>query len=483
MAKSSDYLMLIDGEMTPAKESEWLSSLNPADEEEIGRVPQAGAADVSRAVEAAQRAQPGWNALSVTERGQLLREVGRRLLEKQDEILRLEVRDTGNTIGKMRGDLGAATAQLDYYAGLGLEIKGETIPASNRALHFTLREPYGVVGRIVPFNHPIFFAISALAGPLTAGNSVVIKPPDQSPLSASYLGEVCREVLPAGVVNIVTGSGPVTGDALVRHPEVRRLAFTGSVPTGLAIQKAAAETCVKHVTLELGGKNPMVVFPDVAPAKAAEVAVSGMNFAWQGQSCGSTSRLLLHDSIYDEVVDRIVARVNGLKIGDPLDPESQMGPINSIRHYERVVSYVEAGKQDGAKLVAGGARPQGAQFEKGYWLQPTVFAEVTQDMRIAREEIFGPILSVIRWSQLEEAVAIANATEYGLTAAIWTQDIQAALELTRKLECGYVWINGASSHHRGTPFGGKKNSGVGREECLEELLSYTQTKAVHLTMS
>lgn len=474
--------MLIDGEMAAAADSEWLPSVNPANEEEIGRVPQASSVDVARAIDAAERAQPDWNALPVAERGQLLREVGRRLFEKQDEILTLEVKDTGNTIGKMRGDLGAATAQLDYYAGLGLEIKGETIPASAKALHFTLREPYGVVGRIVPFNHPIFFAISALAGPLTAGNAVVIKPPDQSPLSASYLGEVCREVLPAGVVNIVTGSGAVTGDALVRHPKVRRLAFTGSVPTGLAIQRAAAETCVKHVTLELGGKNPMVVFPDVAPELAAEKAVTGMNFAWQGQSCGSTSRLLLHDSIHDEVVERIVDQVNGLRIGDPLAPESQMGPINSKRHYDRVVSYVAAGREDGATLVAGGRRPQGSQFEKGYWLQPTVFADVSQDMRIAREEIFGPVLSILRWRELDEAIAIANATEYGLTAAIWSQDIKAALELARKLECGYVWINGASSHHRGTPFGGQKNSGVGREECLDELLSYTQTKAVHLTM-
>lgn len=411
-----------------------------------------------------------------------MREVARRLLERQAEILDLEVRDTGNTIGKMRGDLGAAAGQLDYYAGLGLEIKGETISASANALHMTLRVPYGVVGRIVPFNHPIYFAISALAGPLTAGNSVVIKTPDQSPLSAAFLGEVCRDVLPRGVVNIVSGTGQVTGDALVRHPAVRRIAFTGSVPTGLAIQRAAAETSVKHISLELGGKNPMIVFPYIAPDQAADAAVAGMNFAWQGQSCGSTSRLMIHEAIYDAVVERIVARVAALRIGDPLDESSQMGPINSQRQHERVLHYVQAGKEDGARLVFGGNRPAGLQFKKGYWIELTVFVDATMDMRIAREEIFGPILSILRWREVYEVVAMANATEYGLAAAIWTRDLKVALDVGRRIDCGYVWINGTSGHHIGTPFGGTKNSGIGREECLEELLSYTQTKAFHISM-
>ncbi len=482
MQKVDDYLMLIDGALTASSSGQWLTSVNPANEDRIGRVPLADAADVDRAVNTAARAQPDWNAKLVTERSALLREVARRLLARQVEILNLEVRDTGNTIGKMRGDLAAAAAQLDYYAGLGLEIKGETIPASASALHITLREPYGVVGRIVPFNHPIYFAISALAGPLVAGNAVVVKTPDQSPLSAAYLGEVCRDVLPPGVVNIISGTGPITGDALVRHPRVRRIAFTGSVPTGLAIQRAAAETCVKHVSLELGGKNPMIVFPDIEPDLAADAAVAGMNFAWQGQSCGSTSCLMLHESIHDSVVARIVARVAALRIGDPLDESSQMGPINSRRQYDRVLHYVQAGKDDGAKLVFGGNRPVGPQFERGYWIQPTVFADVTMAMRVAREEIFGPILSILRWRDVDEVVALANATEYGLTAAIWTHDLEAALDLGRRIDCGYVWINTNAAHHLGTPFGGTKNSGLGREECLEELLSYTQTKAFHISM-
>ncbi len=482
MKATTDYLMLIDGALSASASGQWLESVNPSDESSLGRVPIADASDVDRAVRAAARAQPAWQALTVTERGALLREVARRLLQRQDEILRLEVMDTGNTIGKMAGDLGAAAGQLDYYAGLGLEIKGETIPASAHALHLTLREPYGVVGRIVPFNHPIYFAVSALAGPLTAGNTVLVKTPDQSPLSATALGEVCRDVLPPGVVNIVTGTGAISGDALVRHPLVRRIAFTGSVPTGLAIQRAAAEVCVKHITLELGGKNPMIVFPDVPPEQAADAAVAGMNFAWQGQSCDSTSRLLVHASIHDEVVERIAARVAALRLGDPLDPLSQMGPINSRRHYERVMHYARAGSEDGATLVYGGKRPPGAQFERGYWIEPTVFSGVTMDMRVAREEIFGPVLSILHWNDVDEVVAMANATEYGLTAAIWSQDLQAALSMGRRIDCGYVWINGNSAHHRGTPFGGTRNSGVGREECLEELLSYTQTKAMHIAL-
>lgn len=479
-AAHHDHLMLIDGEMVASESGEWMISLDPATEVEIGRVPVGTAEDVARAAQAAERAQPDWASRPVGERAALLREVARRLSERQDAILRLEVRDTGNTIGKMRGDLGAAVDRLNYYAGLGLEIKGETIPASRDMLHMTLREPYGIVGRIIPFNHPIYFAVSALAGPLIAGNSVLIKTPEQSPLSAMHLGEVCRDVLPRGVVNILSGPGAVTGDAIVRHPRIRRLAFTGSVATGLAIQRAAAEVCVKHVSLELGGKNPMIVFPEVDPEEAAAAAVAGMNFAWQGQSCGSTSRLMVHADIYDAVVSRVVALVGGLTIGDPLDQRSQMGPINSRRHYERVLRYIEIGKQDGATLAFGGRRPAGATFAKGYWVEPTVFTDATMNMRVAREEIFGPILSILRWRGVDEAVTLANATDYGLTAAIWTHDLRQALSVARRLDTGYVWINHSSAHHAGTPFGGTKNSGLGREECLEELLSYTQTKAIHI---
>ena len=473
--------MLIDGELVTSESGNWLECVNPADEEIIGYIPAASAADVHRAVAAAERAQPAWGALTPAARATYVTKIAQALRERADEVLKLEVMDTGNTIAKMKGDVEHAAHAMEFFAGLGTELKGESIPASADHLHVSVREPYGVVGRIVPFNHPIKFAAHAIAAPLMAGNSVVLKPPEQSPLSAHILAEICRDILPAGVVNIVTGEGSA-GDALVRNPIVKRIAFTGSVPTGMAIQRAAAETGVKAITLELGGKNPLIAFPDMDPEKIAEVAVNAMNFAWSGQSCGSTSRLLLHESLYEPVLKRIVERVAELRQGDPLDPNTQMGPLNSKRHYERVCSMVQAGIDDGAELRFGGKRPNGKQFERGYWLQPTVFAGVKPNMRIAQEEIFGPVLSVFSWRDEAEALAIANGTDYGLTASIWTNDIKTALRMARSVKSGYVWINGASNHFYGTSFGGFKNSGLGREEGLEELLGYTETKTIHIKL-
>jgi acyl-CoA reductase-like NAD-dependent aldehyde dehydrogenase len=289
-------------------------------------------------------------------------------------------------------------------------------------------------------------------------------------------------VLPPGVVNIVSGEGVVVGDAIVRHPKVPRIGFTGSVPTGMAIQRSAAEVAVKHITLELGGKNPFIAFPDADPAAVAQAAVAGMNFAWSGQSCGSTSRLMLHESIHDQVLDDIEARVNKIRLGDPLDHSSGMGPVNSAGHYRHVMGLIESGIAEGARVVTGGGRPQGPEFERGFWVQPTVFAEVTMDMRIAREEIFGPVLAVFKWREVDDAIAMANDLDLGLTAAVWTRDIRVALDTARKIESGLVWINGTGRHYMGTGFAGWKNSGLGREECLEEVLSYTQSKSIHIIM-
>lgn len=480
--ESVPRLMLIGGEMVASATGDWLTSINPANEAVIGRVPAGDGADIAQAVDAAQRAQPGWSELDVFERGRRLRSLAAKLIERADQLLEIEVADTGNTVASLRADVRAAADNIEFFAGLGPEIKGETIPATTRHLHFTLREPYGVVGRITPFNHPILFAAARLAAPLMAGNTIVIKPTETSPLSSTILGEICREALPPGVVNIVTGLGPTAGDALVCHPAVKRLAFTGSVPTGMAIQRRAAEGAVKSVSLELGGKNPLLIFPDVDPDAAAQAAVAGMNFSWQGQSCGSTSRLLVHDSLYDSVVERVAERVAALKVGDPADPSSQMGPINSARQYGKVQHYIEVGKNDGAVLKVGGKRPPGAGFSRGYWIEPTLFTDVTMAMTIAREEIFGPILSVMRWDKLDDALAMANQVEYGLTASVWTHDVKAALTVARRLRAGYVWINGVATHFLGTPFGGVKNSGLGREESLDELLSYTETKTVNILL-
>jgi acyl-CoA reductase-like NAD-dependent aldehyde dehydrogenase len=475
-----DVPMLINGELVASESGQWMDSINPADEELLGRVPKGTAKDVNRAVEAAEKAQVDWAKLPVSKRADYLNKLSDELAKRADEILHVEVMDTGNTIYKMRDDVAKAIDQLKYFAGLGYEVKGQTVPATTNNLHITVREPFGVVGRIIPFNHPISFAASRMAAPLIAGNTIVEKPSDQSPLSASILAEIAQEVMPPGVVNIVTGTGAEAGDALVRHPRVKRVAFIGSVKTGMAIQRSAAEVSVKNVSLELGGKNPMIVFPDADYKAALSAAVNGMNFAWQGQSCGSTSRLFLHESLHDKFLADLVAQVQALKLGDPLSEESRMGPINSKGQYEKVLYYIKAGQEDGARLMTGGKKPTGKQFERGFWVEPTVFADVKRDMRIAREEIFGPVLSVFKWKHIDEAVEIANSVEYGLTGAIWTKDLNSALTTARRIQSGYIWINGVSAHYKGMPFGGFKNSGTGREEGIDELLSYTEEKAIHI---
>jgi aldehyde dehydrogenase (NAD+)/betaine-aldehyde dehydrogenase len=472
--------MLIGGELVASDSGQYDYSINPANERVIGRTPAATTSDVDRAVLAAEGASGDWARYTPFDRGRIMRKFGAAIASRADEILRVEVADTGNSIAAMRGDVQVAVDSLDYYAGIASELKGDSIPASADHFHITLREPYGVVARIVPFNHPVMFAVARTAAALAAGNAVIVKPPETSPLSAMILGEIAQQALPAGVFNIVTGSGSVVGNALVRHPRVKRIAFIGSVPTGQAIQRAAAESGVKHVTLELGGKNPMIVFPDNDPGEIAAAAVGGMNFSWQGQSCGSTSRLLVHTDLYDEVVERVAALTRRFQVGNPLDPAIDMGPLNSKSHHERVSNCIAEGVREGARLVAGGGRPQGEQFTRGFWLEPTVFCDVTPTMKLWREEIFGPVLSIGRWSQVEEMIELANNTDFGLTAAIWTHDIKAALSTARRVRSGHIWINGYSRHFLGVPFGGMKNSGIGREEGIEEMLSYTEIKTINI---
>lgn len=472
--------MLIDGELVESESGRRFETINPANEEVIGTVPQASAADVNRAVEAAEKAQPAWAALSIKQRQGYLKQIAEALTKRADEALHVEVVDTGNTITKMRHDVASGIDQMLYYAGLGYEAKGQTIPATPGNLHITVREPYGVVGRIVPFNHPIMFATARLAGPLITGNCIVEKPSEQSPLSACILAEICQEILPPGVANIVTGFGAEAGDALVRHPRVKRIAFIGSVKTGMMIQRAAAEVAVKNVSLELGGKNPMIVFPDADLEGAIAAAINGMNFAWQGQSCGSTSRLFLHHSIHDDFLAELVTRVSKLRLGDPLSDDSQMGPINNKPQYEKVLHYIKAGQDDGARMMTGGKRPEGKEFERGFWIEPTVFADVTRDMRIANEEIFGPVLSVFKWSDEDEVIEIANSVEYGLSGAVWSKDLSTALRTAQRIKSGYIWVNGVGAHYPAVPFGGFKNSGTGREEAIDDLLSYTEEKAINI---
>ena len=475
--------MLIGGELVESTADRWITSIDPATEEPIGRVPNATAEDVEAAVRAAETAWPEWAERSAMERAEIMNRFADAISARAEEVLRVEVQDTGNTIRPMRRiDVPSAVESLRYYAGLGPDLRGETIPATTRNLHVVVREPYGVVARIAPFNHPIMFAVARTAAALAAGNAVIVKPPETSPLSSMILAEIARDILPAGVFNIVTGDGAGAGDAIVRHPRIKRIAFIGSPETGRAIQRSAAEAAVKHVSLELGGKNPMIVFPDTDPEEIANAAVLGMNFSWQGQSCGSLSRLMLHEDIHDEVVALIAERVAALKMGDPLAEDTDIGPVNSKVHMERILAHCRAAGEDGARLILGGARPRNAQFRKGYWIEPTVYADVTPTMRLWQKEVFGPVMAIGRWRDFDEAVKMANGTEYGLTAAIWTRNIDDALKMARCVRAGHIWINGTSSHFLGVPFGGMGSSGVGREEGRDELLSYTETKSINIML-
>jgi betaine-aldehyde dehydrogenase len=471
--------MLIDGRLVESGDQSWIESINPATEEIIGRFPKGTAADVELAVAAAERAQRGWADLSVPERAAYLHRLADAVEARSDDLLQIEVADTGNTITGMAADIASCVERIRYNAGLGYELQGTTVPSSIDRLQVTLREPYGVVGRIVAFNHPAAMAIHGVAAPLMAGNTVVLKPSEQCSLSAAVFAEIARDVLPAGVVNIVSGDR-VVGDALARHPRVKRLSFVGSAQTGMAIQRAAAEVAVKSISLELGGKNPFIVFPDAPIDQVAAAAVSAMNFTWQGQSCNSTSRLFLHDAIHDAVLAKVVEKVQAIRIGDPFLRSTQMGAMVSAAQLARTENYVRIAQEEGARLVAGGRRPTGPGFEKGYWYEPTVFADVTQNMRIAQEEVFGPVLSVLRWSAEEDVLAMANASDYGLTGVVWSRDISQALRVAKRLESGYIWVNGSTANAKALPFGGYKNSGIGRERGLQELYSYTESKSVQI---
>jgi 2-formylbenzoate dehydrogenase len=374
-------------------------------------------------------------------------------------------------------DVARAAESLELFADLALELKGEVIPATADHLHYTVREPYGVVGRIIPFNHPIMFAAGKIAAPLVAGNTVVVKPAHQTPLSALRMGELFADLLPPGVLNIVTGAGVEPGVAIAEHPGIRRIAFIGGERTGRAVQAAAAGAAVKHVTLELGGKNAMVVLPDTDLDAVAAGAVRGMNFAAStGQSCGSTSRLLVHAEIADALVTRVRDRMMALRVGDPLSPDVDMGPLVSGAQAVAVLDHISSAGRDGATIVCGGGCPP--DVDRGHFVEPTLLTGVRPDMRVAVEEIFGPVLSVLTFRTDEEAVRLANAVDHGLTASVWTNDLTRAHRFAAAFEAGFVWVNGASQHFPGVPYGGVKASGVGREESVEELLSFTQTKAV-----
>jgi acyl-CoA reductase-like NAD-dependent aldehyde dehydrogenase len=472
--------MLIGGERRPAAGGETIEARNPATGELLARFPRGGQEDVAAAVAAARAAFPAWRATPATERAASVLRLAELVVEHADELALLDVADNGSPIREMRNDAHLAVAQMRYFAGLALQLRGETIDTGHDRINYTRMEPFGVVGRIIPFNHPLMFAAEKIAAPLIAGNTVVLKPSEHTSLSALHLADLISAAFPPGVVNVVTGHGPEAGDALVAHPDVRRLAFIGSVEIGLGIQRRAADRVVKNVTLELGGKNAMAVFPDADMDDAIDGAVRGMNFTWQGQSCGSTSRLLVHESLHDEFVARLAQRLEALRSGPPDDEATDTGAIVHQRQYEKVLSYLELGREEGARVIVEGGPVDDPALAGGMFIRPALFDGVRPNSRLAQEEIFGPVLVAMPFADYDEAIAIANAVSYGLTASVFTRDLATAHRYARDVEAGYVWVNDASRHFLGAPYGGVKNSGVGREEGAEELYSYAEPKNVNV---
>ena len=475
--------LLINGELVEAASGARFPCISPADLSEIGSAPAAGPEDVKAAIDAAVAAQPAWAALSLDARIGYMRKLAAAIRARKEEIARLESRDSGNIYGPMLGDVERAAARIEYYSGLAHAVLGATYPATANHLHLSIREPFGVVGRIIAFNHPFYFAASRFAAPLVLGNAVVVKTPEQAPLSGGILAELCAEIFPPGIVSIISGDGAGAGEPLVTDPRVKRLGFIGSVPTAMRIQAASAKVAIKTITHELGGKNMMVVMPDADVEKAATLAIEGMNFQWQGQSCGSTSCLMLHDDVYDAVLDRVKAHIAAIKVGDPLDPACGMGPLVSEEHYQKVTGIIDAAKATPARLLFGGNRPQGAAFAKGHWIEPTLFEVDDADHLLMKTEVFGPVLTVMRWRDPSEILAIDAASDLGLTASVVGRDIDKALAFARALQVGYVWINCVGPHYVGVPYGGMKNSGSGREEGIEEMLSYTEVKSINIAVS
>lgn len=454
---------------------------NPANGEVIGETAQATASDVDAAVAAASEAFKSWRKTKPSERAELLRKAAAILRDNAEELAMLDALNTGNPVAEMVADAKIAAANLDYFAGIAMEAKGHTIPMGDNNLNYTVREPLGVVVRVVAYNHPLMFAAQKLGAPLAAGNTVIIKPSEQAPLSAIRMAELIGGVFPPGVVNVLTGAREC-GEALTAHPLVKKITLIGSTATGKAILRGCADT-IKQVLLELGGKNPLIAYPDATLEKLADGIVRGMNFTWAGQSCGSTSRVFLHDDIHDEVLARVVEILaTRHKPGIPTDWATTMGPVISKAHHERVLNYIETSKREGARLVTGGKTPSDPALANGYFIEPTIFADMRSDMTIANEEVFGPVMAVFRWSDENEMFNIVNSVEYGLTASIWTNNLTAAHRAASRVESGFVWINNVSQHFLGAPFGGYKNSGIGREECVEELLEFTQVKNVNINL-
>ena len=469
--------LLINNKWVESSAGRRFATINPATGEEICQVAEADAADVNLATAAARAAfeSRGWRRMAAAERGKLLYRLADLMEKHIDELAQLESVDNGKPLRESRRvDLPMAIACYRYFAGWADKIQGRTIPISGNYFCYTRHEPVGVVAQIIPWNFPLMMQAWKLAPALAAGNTVILKPAEQTPLSALRVGELIVEAgFPAGVVNILPGFGPTAGAALAAHMQVDKIAFTGSTEVGHLIMEAAAKSNLKRVTLELGGKSPNIVFADADMDDAVEGAHAGIFFN-QGQSCVAGSRVYVEEKIYDEFVTRSAERAQERKIGDPLDMRTEQGPQVDQAQFDRIMSYVAIGVNEGARLVCGGERV----FDRGYFIRPAVFADVADSMRIAREEIFGPVMSILRFKTMREVIGRANDTDFGLAAAVWTKDISKANTVANGVRAGTVWVNCYNALDPAAPFGGFKQSGMGRELGEYGLQQYTEVKTV-----
>ncbi len=484
MSETFESRLFINGEFVDAQGGGTFATINPATEEKITDVASAEVEDVDLAVQAARRQmEPGsdWQKMKPRDRAKILWRLADMLMAKAGEIGRIETIDNGKPIFESQFvDAPSAAECLYYFAGWSGKVTGETIPVADNAFTYTLREPVGVVGAITAWNFPLMLAVWKIAPALACGNTVVLKPAENTSLSILKFAEYARECgLPNGVLNIVPGLGPVAGGALADHPGVDALAFTGSTNVGRELMARASKT-LKKVSLELGGKSPNIIFADADLDAAARGALNAI-FYGKGEVCAAGSRLLVEESVHDEVMAKISERAAKMTAADPLHPKTRLGAIVSKAQFDRVMSYVESGKSEGAKLTTGGERAD-IGTGKGYFIQPTIFENVEADMKIAREEIFGPVLATMRFKDADDAVAKANATVYGLAAAVWTRDISRAHRIAKAIKAGTVWVNTYNLYDPALPFGGFKESGFGRDQGREALDKYTQTKSVWVQM-